>query len=410
MKASTIRCWKYFLSKIHPPVPITPQETRDLLAKFNSSFRRSLDREYPVVLSGNRSNVPQHIQSVLDNPLVGGGRKPLNHFDGHVESLAQLRHLMKQPMDHFKHDVAAGTATVESASICLIAQLQLARASSDQRRSLLSSGAGSIVWNWMCSMPPVRAESLSCYLSLVTLLVKVLHAEGNEQVTWLWIKLLEQRMGNEPFSRQSQEIYMTQTIIFRSFLKNEIKNTNLRSALDVFVRGLAEISSWSKESTATVRRIVRPPGRFLLLQLLHDSSLIPTLQLKTFIQTLRVWSPMPQVHEMLLELHRPQCTNTGAVLKFLSELDAGRIASVTFLDQRADLVRLSLKVAELLLLSGSEQEARWVMEFLQRNFATELGCSEPSVSQPGRSTQSRGQRQQCAEETSIRLLDSLAVH
>ena len=410
MKASTSRYWKYFLSKIHPPVPITPQETRDLLAKFNYSFRRSLDREYPVVVSGNRSHVPQHIQSVLDNPLIGGGRKLLNHFDGHVESLAQLRHLMKQPMDHFKHEVAAGRATVESASLCLVAQLHLARASSDQRRSLLSSGAGSIVWNWMCSMPPVRAELLSRYLSLVRILVTVLNAEGNEQVTWLWIKLLEQRVGNEPFSRQSQEICITQTVIFRSFLKNEIKNTNIRSAVDVFVRGLAEISSWSKESTDTVHRIVRRPGRFLLLQLLDDSSLIPTLQLKKFIQTLRVWSPTPQVHKMLLELHRPRCTNTGAVLKFLSQLNVGRIASVTNINQRADLVRLSLKVAELLLLSGSEQEARWVMEFLQRNFATELGCSEPGASPPERSTQSRGQRQQCAEETSIRLLDSLAVH
>lgn len=409
MKSTTICCWKYLLSKIHPPLPMTPQESRNLLIKFNSSFQRHLDRKHPEVMSGNRSRVPQHIQAVLDNPLIGGGRKPCNHFDGHVDSLSQLRRLIKRPMDHFKDEVAAGIATVESAKMCLIAQLQLARAS-DKPLPLRSAGLGPIVLNWMCSVPAMRVELSSLDLHLVVLLAAVLNAESNENMIWHWIKLLQQRLRNEPSESKRQWIFKAQPLVFQTFLRYEIMNSGVYSAVDVFVRGLVEISSLPEVSTNTVKRMVRRAGRFLMLQILNDTSLIPTSQLKSFIQTIHAWSPTPKIHQMLLELHHPQCTNISAALKFLAELDVDGIVGLENKIQRRDLVRLSLKVAELLLSSGSEQELRLVMEFLRTNFAAEVGCSDPDPSPPVRHKESHEEQQQSTEESSLLLLDSLAVH
>lgn len=408
MKASTVWCWKYWMSKIHPPLPMNPHESRTLLMAFTSSFQRHLDREYPEAMSLHRSHVRQHIQSVLDNPLIGGSRKPCNHFDGHVKSLSQLRHLMKRPMDHFKHEVDAGTATIESAKMCLTAQLQLARASADKPVPLPSSGAGSIVLNWMCSLPSRRAELLLLDRRLVKLLAAVLNTESNEKMIWHWIKLLQQEVRNEPSKPKRQLIHFTQSIITGSFLENEIKNASLSSAVDVFVRGVAEMASWQNN------HILMRPGRFLMLHILNESSLIATSQLDSFIQTVWVWSKTPQVHQMLLALYRPQCTNLGAALSFLADLDVDGVASLKMRGrrhQREDLVRLSLKVAELLQSFGSEQETRWVMDFLRANFAVEIGLSDPDVSPPIRHKESRGkQSPPSVEESSLRLLDSLAVH
>lgn len=411
MKTSTILCWKYWISKVHPPLPLTPLQSQKLLKKFNTSFRRVLDREYPEVMSGNRTHVQQHIQSVLESPLIRGRGTPRNHFDGHVESLSQLRSFMRRPMDHFKNQVAAGTATVESAKMCLTAQLQLASASSHKSRPLQPFGAGSIVLEWMRSLPAVKMELISLDLELINLLTTVLNAEGNESMIWQWIMLWQQRASNESSNWKRVCIIKVQTVIFRSFLEIEIKTAGLNAAVDVFLRGVVEISSWSVVSTVNLNLILGRPGRFLIFQILGGSSLIPTLQLKSFIQTISLWHPQARVHRILLELYRRQCTNKDTARKFLAQLDADGIAKSENLNQRSVLLHTRRKVAELLLSSGSEQEVRWVKEYLRANYNALIDISDPAAPPPVRDTDLQiKQQEETAEESSLRLLDSLAVH
>lgn len=155
MKASTVLYWKYLLSKIHPPLPVDKRDYERMLSALQASFQRRLDRDYPRVTSEERTTVDDHIQSILVNPLFSIKPKRQltcrNHFYGHVESLSQLRYLMRQPMDHFKDEIAAGTATLGSAKTCLTAELQKALASpkESRRQSLKHSEAGSTVLNWL---------------------------------------------------------------------------------------------------------------------------------------------------------------------------------------------------------------------------------------------------------------------
>ena len=295
--------------------------------------------------------------------------------------------------------------------MCLTAQLQLANASSHTSRPSQPFGAGSFVLEWMRSLPAVKMELISLDLELISLLTKVLNAEGNESMIWQWMMLWQQRASDEPSNWKRICIIKVQTVIFRSFLEIEINTAGVKAAVDVFLRGVVEISSWSMLSTVNLNLILGRPGRFLTTQILGGSSLIPPLQLKSFIQSICLWRPQARVHRILLELYRRQCTNKDTARIFLAQLDADGIASSENLNQRRVLLHARRKVAELLLSSGSEQEIRWLKEYWRATYDSIIGLPNPAAPPPVRETDLEiKQQQEAAEETSLRLLDSLAVH
>ncbi|MCJ1466596.1 Saccharopine dehydrogenase [Pseudocyphellaria aurata] len=372
MKISRILHWKDWMSKIHPPLPMTPHESRKLLYKSKSSLQRRLDHEHPEVMSDDRGRVRQHFQSVLDNPLLSGGPKLHNHYDGHVKSSSQPRRLLKRPMDHFKDQITAGTASIKSASVCLTSQLQLAQASPKRPPRLQPSGAEYVVLHWMCDLPVEKAAPLSLEeLELVKLLVRVITIQGDKDLIWRGIQRLEENLSLDPSSPKGLRICNLVNFIIKGLLWREIETSGLISAVDFFTQGVLEMSS----TNCRIHHLLQIPGRFLLRRLLEYPSLIPTLQLNSFVKTLPAWSVTPRLHEILFKLHFPQCAGIGGVraaLDYLAGLDVDGIAMKSQW-QKKDVVRLSLRVAELLSSSGSDHEARWVMEFLQTNFASEIG-------------------------------------
>lgn len=408
------------MSKIHPPLPMTPQDSRKLLIQSKSSLQRHLDREYPEVMSHDRGRVRQHIQSVLDNldtSLISGGSKPYHQVDGHVKSPSQFRRLFMRPMEHFKHEIAAGTATVKSARLCLTAQLELAQASPNRPLRLQSSGAASIVLDWMCNREKTVGLSLE-ELKLVKLMVKVVTTEGDKDMIWHGIKRMAENLGNDPSSLKGQRICSLGNFVITGLLRREIRLVGLISAVDFFVQGALEISSTNCRS----HHILLLPGRFLMLQLIAYPSLIPTLQLNSFIKTLPAWSEMPRLHELVFKLHFPQCAGMGGVraaLEYLAGLDAdGIVLQVKW--QRWDVICLGLRVAELLLSSGSDHEAQWVMRFLQTNFPSEL-CKPNLKPLPQsavrlqkahrqKGTEEQVEQQRSAESSILSFLHSFAVY
>lgn len=66
---------------------------------------------------------------------------------------------------------------------------------------------------------------------------------------------------------------------------------------------------------------------------------------------------------------------------------------------------MGLKAADLLLSEGDQSGAIRIMDFLQLHFSSELGVQEKKI-QAGNSSSDKHKR----EDTSVRLLESLAVH
>lgn len=411
MKASTILCWKYLVSKIHPPLPMDNRESERMLSALKASFQHRLDRDYPRVTSEERTTIDDHIQSILVNPLFSIKPKRQityqNHFHGHVKSLSQLRHLMRQPMDHFKDEIAAGTATLGSAKTCLTAELQKALASpKETRQSLRHSEAGSTVLNWLWSSSGTETGYFLLDQAFMKRLMPFLDAVSHEKLIWCWMQLLQKRIRNETSEIKCVQIRTMQSRILHYFLKSEILyGDGLNSAINIFLRGIVDISNWSGLYSSDVNAILERAGRYLMLDMIENPAAITTELWASFCQTTSVWSSSPRLYSELPALHR-----SGSIkhaLAFLTNLDTHEIARLNG-NQRIDMTRLSLKTVELLLSQELGTKAEWVMRFLQSNFANEIGYMALYTSSETFRTR-KEQLQIQSEESSLRLLDTLGV-
>lgn len=412
MKPSTILCWKYLVSKIHPPSTLDKRESERMLSALKASFQRRLDRDYPRVTSEKRRTVDDHIQSILVNPLFSiKPRRRLtyrNHFGGHVESLSQLRHLMRQPMDHFKDEIAAGTATLGSAKTCLTAELQKAFASpkESRRQSLRKSEAGSTVLNWLWSSSCAETGFFLRDQAFMKRLLPFLDAQSHEKLIWQWMQLLQKRISNETSEMKRLQIRTMQSRILCCFLKSEILyGAGLNSAINIFLRGIVDVSTWSGLLLGDTNAILERTGRCLMLDMIDNPASIATELWPSFCQTISIWSSSPKLHSELSSLHCSRSFKNA--LAFLKHLDHEEIARLKG-NQRMDMIRLSLKTVELLQSQELESKAAWVMLFLQTNFADEIGYLALETSSE-KFRKRKEQRQIQFEESSLRLLDTLAV-
>lgn len=412
MKASTILCWKYLVSKIHPPLPLGKRESESILSALKVSFQHRLDRDYPRVTSEKRTTVDDHIQSILVNPLFSIKPKRQltyrNHFHGHVESLSQLRHLMRQPMDHFKDEIAAGTATLGCAKTCLTAELQKAFASpkESRRQSLRYSEAGSTVLNWLWSSSGADTGFFLLDQAFMKRLMPFLDAVNHEKLIWQWMQLLQKRISNETSEIKRLQIRTMQSRILHYFLKSEILyGAGLNSAICIFLRGIVDASTWSGLSLVDSNAILERAGRYLMLGMVENPASIADEPWASFCQAISIWSSSPRLHSELSSLHRSGPIKNA--LAFLKTLDPEEIARLNR-NQRIDTIRLSLKTVELLLSQELESKAAWVMRFLQSNFANEIGYLAFDTSDEKFRKRKEQVQIQC-EESSLQLLDTLAV-
>lgn len=412
MKASTILYWRYLVSKIHPPLPMDKRESERMLSTLKASFQQRLDRDYPRVTSEERTTIDDHIQSILVNPLFSIKPKRQikyrNHFHGHVESLSQLRHLMRQPMDYFKDEIAAGTATLGSAKTCLTAELQKALASPKETRGqfLRYSEAGSTVLNWLWSSSGAETGFFLLDQAFMKRLMPFLDAVSHEKLIWHWMQILQKRFRNETSEIKCLQIRTMQSRILHYFLKSEILyGAGLNSAINIFLRGIVYISTWSGLSPGDINVILERAGRYLMLDMIENPALITPELWASFCHTISTWSSSPRLHSELPALHR-----SGSIqhaLAFLTNLDTHELARLNR-NQRTDMICLSLKTVELLLSQELGTKAAWVMRFLHCNFANEIGYIALDTSSEIFRKRKEQLQIQC-EESSLRLLDTLAV-
>lgn len=388
------------------------RESERMLSALKASFRHRLDRDYPRVTSEERTTIDDHIQSILVNPLFSIKPKRQiryrNHFYGHVESLSQLRHLMRQPMDHFKDEIAAGTATLGSAKTCLTAELQKAFASPKETRGqfLRYSEAGSTILNWLWSSSGAETGFFLLDQAFMKRLMPFLDAVSHETLIWHWMQLLQKRIRNETSEIKRLQIRTMQSRILHYFLKSEILyGAGLNSAINIFLRGIVDISTWSGLYPGDINAILERAGRYLMLDMIENPASITTELWASFCQAISIWSSSPRLHSELPALHR-----SGSIkhaLAFLTNLDTHEISRLNR-NQRIDMICLSLKTVELLLSQEIGTKAAWVMRFLHSNFANEIGYMALDTSSEIFRKRKEQLQLQC-EESSLRLLDTLGV-
>lgn len=421
MKASTISGLRYLTSKIHPPLPLSPRESQQLLSLLNASFRQQLDREHPNHLSKKVGIADNHFRSILSNPLFTNSRirpqssaslkssQPGNSFE-------KLQHLVSNPMDHFKQQVAEGAANLETARQCLRACLRNWTAL-QRDETIKAHGPTKVcgpILHWLWSRGSHQSLEFLEDKKFLALLMPFLVLEGRKQVIRQWLQMLSDTLRCLPVGEKEVSAQVSvQAALLKLYIKTIIQyGGGLSEALTEFLTIVNEASTWVYPHSSWTSSALAPAGKGLAFLLTRSSSTTKCSadQYTAFLRALDTWvSPATIAYfSAALPLHHPLNPDAAPSLRYLQARSLKTLAkSNSYSRQR--IVCLCLDTAQILLLKRHHTDASWVMGFLQDNFAEEIGCGQFSHTTDAFKNP-KVTVNETAETTNLRLLEQLAVY
>lgn len=403
MKASSTLSWRYLVSKINPQLPLNPRESQKLLSLLKTSFRQQLDREHPVALSDSRNATDHHLQSILENPLFDaptkGSLSSSNQRNG--SQLGQIHELLERPMVYFKEHVVAGTASLDTAKLCLTAQYEKLSVSGPVA-STKSSETGSIILSWMWSSGIAESKSFLNDKRFLSLLIPFLVIEGHGHLIWRWVMQLQSNLDH---GLRGPNLFARRRHLLFKLIESEAKyGRGVIPSLNIFMKRLREIRSSPKPFNYISQGLFHEAGTYLCMELAKasENSTVETDEYEELYQSVVSWSSMPFYHLGMMELHHPQNPTTTSALRYLNEWTPAK-------RDRKSTVRLGLKAAEISLNKDAQADASWVFDFLKSNFADEIGLSsttQDSSKDLAQEEKAVGQE----EQISLRSLEALEAH
>lgn len=401
MKSSVSFRWKRLVSKIHPPLPMTPRGSARILSLLNTSFKRQLDLQHPTGLLNSEQHTDRHLQSILTNPLFatkddtrGTGGK------GKSKVFGQVQDLVKRPMDVFKEQVSAGTATIQSAGLCLQAEYNKCLASSEAKLAdaMSASKAGTTVLDWVLS-DVGRWGLIDAKLSL-KLLVSFLVAERRHERTLQWLQVLYIEGRND---QSKANIGRFRSLLYE-FIKAEVSlGQGAESATGLFMQAVCAV----RDNAINFHGLGNTFNAiaYLLTEKLMDmpkSKKLQEMTLDPFIHICKHFAKPKSIVPALLSTYLVKHPSPDAALRYFRQ-PSYDWRTVIKPKIRPTVIFLGLKTAELCLDQNRQTEAVQIMDFLQENFKDEVTPRQISYSNV------KERRSEAAEHESLRLLDSLAI-
>lgn len=400
MKAPSNHRWRHLISKIHPQLPLNPRESQKLLGLLQTSFREQLDLEHPVVTSERRDATDDHLQSILQSPFfeAGPGKRRLSspeRRDGNPRG--QVMELLERPMEYFKGRIAAGTADLDIALICLTAQYNKLFASSNvSKSSIKPSDTGTTILNWLWSSGLTESISIRKNHEFIKLLTPFLVFEGHGDQIWRWL------IQPEPVINSTSSYILWQRRALFMLIQSEVEyGRGWISSSDMFMQMLGEA-----RSTEMIKYVDQglfwKAGSYLCFKLIQAPNKIKVEDYDKFYQAVASWSAEPFFHRGFLELYHPEKPIAISALRYLKEWSPAEKRS-------RGTVQLALRAAEVLMSKGLQEDAWWVMDFLKSKFGQDLGLSSASEDSGKDTSQQRTVTAQ-EEEISLQSLEALESH
>jgi hypothetical protein len=417
--AASKRVLSTLAAKLHPHLPLSPRESQQLLALLTTSFRSHLDREHPTPQNrqaprsagsnGQRSPSPtrapssyasatRHIDSILTNPLFVKPRRRASN--------PAAVDVLRDPTAWFVDQIAAGSATLSKAAICLDL-LEIAPETSSQlyngksRAFVLAEWLRSSGLDKSSEFVELHASKQSFNSKALERLVTLLFAEGEAAAPWRWfIRSPEQRV-----QETTSDAKKVQT--FRQELLHKMVSTQANRSLDaglaVFMQAfrMAEVNGLQSSYT-----VLRAAGAHLVNRIIATPNHAIELQTyQSFLLSSRQWlGNWSQAVESMLWLHHPTKPNASPALDYIRD-PSGAIAHIHASSSRRQfLVQLCLGVARQKLEEKQYSEAQLAMQFTKDNFA-DLVLSKAHVDASRKPPQTTPRKQR----ENLELLDQLAL-
>ena len=404
--------WRSLVSKLHPPLPMSPKDSARLLNLLNASFKQELDRRHPETSLDNEHGIHLHLRSLLTNPLLDGRKNSLRRRSHGQKTSNIIPDYIKEPMEVFRRQVENGSATLTSASLCLQAHHNncLASPSYNLADVMRASGAGKSIVEWLWSSGSEDNGEFYLHGGLVTLLVKFLVAESQHGRIEKWLRQLA-IVSDE--TTLSLAVRQRRSSCYRMLLKSYVRSEmlvgkGLGSAMSIYIKVLRD---YSRDSEPEQNRVIYEWMAYKLTHAFMDTpdteKPAPTVigQFLTTTKMLngRYFSGLAAFHDIYLAVDH-KLEPALEYFRTLSPLMARRLPSKA----RPYHILLGLRTAELCLDKGLKDEAKLIMEKLTEVFPHDVrppSIINPQVVNP-RDQDSERRR---SEELNLHLLESLAA-
>jgi hypothetical protein len=196
MKLTSILYVPSWISKLHPPMPTTTKENRQLLSLLGSSFQRQLDEAHPPI----QSTEPPHRQSMpISGPAVDNtsARATKNH----LQSLLQHPVLCRKEVNYRKPIFAAANAATMIDQAMLGGEVNLDALRKCMRSYIQTSPRqgpvimdkshlGRKVSAWFTSSSAATKKKFLSSPGILASAVPILYADGLEEDVWEWLRML----------------------------------------------------------------------------------------------------------------------------------------------------------------------------------------------------------------------------
>lgn len=313
-----------------------------------------------------------------------------------------IQELVKRPMDILKERISAGTATFQTAGLCLQAEARncLASSAATVGDAMRASNATSTILDWLWAS---HAETLGTLLEqprFFRLLLGFLVAEKRHDRVWSWLQILQANLDTEPAPPLRCSISRTYSRLLLGFMKSEVSlGDGLDAATGIFVRAVNEVQPKQKG-------LVHSSAWYLtrLLMSVQKPAQLNYTAIRAFMEatgTSRKPNTLMSVCHWVYLAEAPDLT---VALRYLESLQPGRPSH----DKKLNVSLMALEAAKS-LFKGPESEVLRDVTARRENFRRKIGGFAPKHHLPQQSPRT-DEETRTDEESSLRLLGELAMH
>jgi hypothetical protein len=303
-------------------------------------------------------------------------------------------------METFDQAVSMGMMTVRYAHACLLVKKRQIIDSSilSVQDGMRQAGAGLKVLRWLTASGTANNLEFLMNKEFATTLLEYFVAEGLQEAAWRWIKMSFDKvpalsfLSGEVLRKARNDIAWPLLCL----VKAEI---SAQKSLDEVFLHMSRAAGYLKGlSSIEMQPLLWPAGEAVLYETIKTHSARPQPSQSNFeslLGLIPVISPSKDIWIAHLSLVHPTEPDARLALKYLRSIDPSKSSRLLVKRQ----IMLGLDVASFLLQHQNQQEdAEWVIKFLQTNFPQQLGLEEKEQLEQAK-----------AEAASLELLERLGI-
>ena len=334
----------------------------------------------------------------MKKPSYGNGS--LRKQGRPVNMLEEVQGSLSSPLAYFEEKVASGQATLDIAKHCLRVEMQNVTTYKDtnvKSNSIEESRAVSSVLHWLWSSGMEETRNFLHDRAFIDTLMPFMIVQNRQARVWEWVErgiASIKQEGSQPLDQADKILLDSLSNTIHAMLYKRLSHDP-----DMGPVMLDFLGSWERRGSLGwpyLATVYRKPAYFVISRLsrLESTSHLDPIIYDKFVEACQGWGYTPQPLLAWLALLHPTRPDTGYALNYILQKRSSPPSSRRF-------IMFCLNTARVLLATGKEFDAAWVIEFVRKNFSHELDPGEARW---------KSSNERDVEQGSLSALDALAIN